>query len=277
MPPFVLTVLKIVFLALLYFFVYRAFRLVVVGPARNRRGAAPAPAGPAKPGRERRSLLASWCCWTSKGTGRGPCPLDGLRCNIGRAEACQVQLPRHLRVDLPCPDLQPGRRVVRGGSGLDERDLPQPAPGDRAHRGARRRPGAGRQDHDGASPMRIRVGGPFGRGSRPTAQRGLLPGRAAPVRRGRRHGRAPGRGRGLLDALQALSGSDRARAVAGGPGGGRSRRPTGASWSAGEADRDLRGMGTTLTALRDRGGNGPTSPTSATLGPTCCARARCSS
>ena len=48
MPPFVLTVLKVLFLALLYFFVYRALHAAVVGlrggPAR---GPSPSPRGSA--------------------------------------------------------------------------------------------------------------------------------------------------------------------------------------------------------------------------------------
>jgi pSer/pThr/pTyr-binding forkhead associated (FHA) protein len=103
-PPFVLTVLKVVFLALLYFFIWRAIRSVMVevrtAPARARargetRGHAGNPTrqskatagrggGKAKPPR---SVVV-----TEDGVGKGRSyPLNG-QLQIGRAEACQIQL-----------------------------------------------------------------------------------------------------------------------------------------------------------------------------------------
>ena len=91
MPPFVLTVLKFVFLALLYFFVYRAIRSVVL----DLRSAQPSR------GREARPASAP------KGTGRkAPRSLQVLdehggklesrrldgTIHVGRADACQIQL-----------------------------------------------------------------------------------------------------------------------------------------------------------------------------------------
>lgn len=92
MPPFVLTVLKIVFLALLYFFIYRAMRSVVQDLR---------PAGrTSQPGR---AQVAS----RAKGGGKAPrsvvvidergAKLETVRLNgtlqVGRAEACQVRVP----------------------------------------------------------------------------------------------------------------------------------------------------------------------------------------
>jgi FHA domain-containing protein len=95
-PPFVLTVLKVVFLALLYFFVYRAIHSAYVDlrAARPRQAGAPAaprarapepPSGRA--GRPPRSLVVM----DERGSKLGAHALDG-QLQIGRAEACQVQL-----------------------------------------------------------------------------------------------------------------------------------------------------------------------------------------
>jgi pSer/pThr/pTyr-binding forkhead associated (FHA) protein len=92
--PFVLTVLKIVFLALLYFFVYRAIRSVVVdlgGPQARRElrqaQGQPRPASAARQGRPPRSVTVF---------GDNGEKLDTLRLTgqiqIGRAEACQIKL-----------------------------------------------------------------------------------------------------------------------------------------------------------------------------------------
>jgi hypothetical protein len=93
-PPFVLTVLKIVFLALLYFFVYRAVRSVVVdlrGPQARREGrsqqSAPRPTVPGRKGRPPKSITV---------VGDNGNKLDTVRLSgqvqIGRAEACQIKL-----------------------------------------------------------------------------------------------------------------------------------------------------------------------------------------
>jgi pSer/pThr/pTyr-binding forkhead associated (FHA) protein len=90
-PPFVLTVLKVVFLALLYFFIYRAMRSVVV----DLRPVGRAPSG--------RTQSAS----KPKGGSKAPrtlvvldergSKLETIRLNgtlqVGRADACQIRLP----------------------------------------------------------------------------------------------------------------------------------------------------------------------------------------
>ncbi len=92
MPVFVLTVLKVVFLALLYFFVYRALHAVVVdlrAPA-----AATAPAGtvsaPKSRGRSDRPPR-TLVVMDERGDKVQSVTLDG-NLQIGRAEACQVRL-----------------------------------------------------------------------------------------------------------------------------------------------------------------------------------------
>ena len=96
MPPFVLTVLKIVFLALLYFFIYRAIRSAVVDlrtPARATAGAGPGrsrakeSARPAQKGKPPRTVVVI----DDKGAKVGTPQLDG-QLQIGRAEACQIRL-----------------------------------------------------------------------------------------------------------------------------------------------------------------------------------------
>jgi len=91
-PPFVLTVLKVVFLVLLYFFIYRAIRSVVADLR---------PVGRPSAGRERPPSK-------TKGKGGGKAPrsvvvldergsrvesvrLDGTL-QVGRADACQLRL-----------------------------------------------------------------------------------------------------------------------------------------------------------------------------------------
>jgi FHA domain len=94
-PPFVLTVLKIVFLALLYFFVYRAIRAVVVDIRASRgRGASeghrsPQPSAPPRSARSRRPR--SLVVMDERGGKTGTYRLDG-NLQIGRADACQIQL-----------------------------------------------------------------------------------------------------------------------------------------------------------------------------------------
>jgi hypothetical protein len=89
-PPFVLTVLKVVFLALLYFFIYRAFRSVVVDLRPVSRGPAgrDKPPGKAKAGRKApRSVVVL----DDRGEKVDSMRLDGTL-QVGRAEACQVRL-----------------------------------------------------------------------------------------------------------------------------------------------------------------------------------------
>jgi pSer/pThr/pTyr-binding forkhead associated (FHA) protein len=92
-PPFVLTVLKIVFLAFLYFFVYRALHSVVV----DLRGVAARPAGGGGRGtataKIRSGSRAPRSVQVVDETGkRGrTVPLDGP-IQIGRADACQISL-----------------------------------------------------------------------------------------------------------------------------------------------------------------------------------------
>jgi pSer/pThr/pTyr-binding forkhead associated (FHA) protein len=89
-PPFVLTVLKIVFLALLYFFIYRAIRSVVV----ELRPPGRAPAGrdrPAAKSKGGRKAPRSVVILDDHGAKVDSRRLDGVL-QVGRAEACQVRL-----------------------------------------------------------------------------------------------------------------------------------------------------------------------------------------
>jgi len=94
--PFVLAVLKYAFLALLYFFVFRAIRSVALDVSGRRRGAGtqtaagPAPARAPKPGKPGRSPGAV-VVRAENGKKAGTYSLkDQLQ--IGRAEACHVRL-----------------------------------------------------------------------------------------------------------------------------------------------------------------------------------------
>jgi pSer/pThr/pTyr-binding forkhead associated (FHA) protein len=91
LPAFVLTVLKILFLALLYFFVYRSLHAVVVDvrPPAPAPGPAPAtaPRARGKGDRPPRSLVVL----DDRGNKVKTVSLDG-NLQIGRAEACQVRL-----------------------------------------------------------------------------------------------------------------------------------------------------------------------------------------
>jgi pSer/pThr/pTyr-binding forkhead associated (FHA) protein len=93
-PPFVLTVLKVVFLALLYFFVYRAIRSVVVdlrgGPHRREQRGQSAPPKAAREGRKGKAPSAL-VVLSGNGKKVDTIPLSG-QVQIGRADACQVQL-----------------------------------------------------------------------------------------------------------------------------------------------------------------------------------------
>ena len=91
MPAFVLTVLKVLFLALLYFFVYRSLHAVVVDLRSPAPGPGPAPAmvprGRAKGDKPPRSLVVL----DDRGNKVKTVSLEG-NLQIGRAEACQVRL-----------------------------------------------------------------------------------------------------------------------------------------------------------------------------------------
>jgi FHA domain len=97
MPPFVLTVLKIAFLAILYFFVYRSVHAVASDMLASGRaspraeGRSQPPLGragkPAGKGRPPRSLTVV----DAKGAKGGTYRLDG-NIQIGRSDACQIKL-----------------------------------------------------------------------------------------------------------------------------------------------------------------------------------------
>jgi FHA domain len=96
-PPFVLDVLKFAFLALLYFFVYRALRSVAVDLADGARGRATRTESTTAPQREARR---------SRGHGKPPRKVlivdhEGMKgstirlqepLQVGRADACQIRL-----------------------------------------------------------------------------------------------------------------------------------------------------------------------------------------
>lgn len=91
MPPFVLTVLKIVFLALLYFFIYRAIRSVIVDlrpPTRAQTGRAQPAIKSKGGGKAPRSVVVV----DESGSKVETLRLDGTL-QVGRAEACQIRLP----------------------------------------------------------------------------------------------------------------------------------------------------------------------------------------
>ncbi len=95
MPPFVLTVLKVVFLALLYFFVYRAIRAVVVdlrGP-QSWRAEPPRQRGAQQPRqqRERKKEPRTVVVLAEQGNRLASVPLQG-NLQVGRADACQIKL-----------------------------------------------------------------------------------------------------------------------------------------------------------------------------------------
>jgi hypothetical protein len=91
LPPIVLTVLKVAFLALLYFFVYRTLRTVVVELRQPgvRAVSAPQPAAGGRPRGDRppKSVVVL----NESGRKMDSVPLDG-NIQIGRAEACQIRL-----------------------------------------------------------------------------------------------------------------------------------------------------------------------------------------
>ena len=91
MPPFVLTVLKIVLLVLLYFFVWRAVRAVTVdlygGRERRTRPAQPKQRQPRRP---RRGAPSKVVVLDEKGAKVGTHRLTGTL-QIGRAPSCQIR------------------------------------------------------------------------------------------------------------------------------------------------------------------------------------------
>jgi pSer/pThr/pTyr-binding forkhead associated (FHA) protein len=93
-PPFVLTVLKFLFLALLYFFVYRAIRSVAVDLRTAQPASAPARRGKPR-GRGAKGAKAKpprSIAVLGEGGRRGETvPLDGT-IQIGRGEACQIRV-----------------------------------------------------------------------------------------------------------------------------------------------------------------------------------------
>jgi pSer/pThr/pTyr-binding forkhead associated (FHA) protein len=91
-PPFVLTVLKVVFLALLYFFIYRAIRSVVVDLRPTGRVQASREKAPTKPkakggGKAPRNVVVL----DERGSKLDSVRLDGTL-QVGRADACQLRL-----------------------------------------------------------------------------------------------------------------------------------------------------------------------------------------
>lgn len=99
MPPAAVTILKFVFLALLYLFVYRALRSVVVdvraaAPPRRRSGAGRSAAPPTVDGRSsrRRSKPPRRVVVVDEtGAKAGTFALEGPL-QVGRAEACHIRL-----------------------------------------------------------------------------------------------------------------------------------------------------------------------------------------
>jgi len=92
-PPFVLTVLKVVFLALLYFFIWRAVRSTVLdvrGVAAARTGARPGRAEVAA--RPSKKPPRAVVVMDEKGTKLGTHTLSDGQLQVGRADACQVRL-----------------------------------------------------------------------------------------------------------------------------------------------------------------------------------------
>lgn len=91
MPPLVLTILKVVFIALLYLFIARAVRVIyldLVGPRVPRASAKPAASAPA---RKRRGQPKSVVVTDGDGAAR-TYPIAEEPLSIGRAEACQIVL-----------------------------------------------------------------------------------------------------------------------------------------------------------------------------------------
>lgn len=99
MPAFVLTVLKAVFLALLYFFVYRAIRSVVIdlrgprqSPRREESRATRAPAGQPRRSRTRGRRPQSIVVLNGHGGKPASYRLEGPL-QVGRSDACGLVVP----------------------------------------------------------------------------------------------------------------------------------------------------------------------------------------
>ena len=93
MPPFVLTVLQILFLVLLYFFIYRAIRSVTADlRARSQSAAAPRSARSEAPRAAKARPPRTLVLLNEKGGKAGSYQLDGEQLQIGRADACQIKL-----------------------------------------------------------------------------------------------------------------------------------------------------------------------------------------
>lgn len=92
MPEFVLTVLKVVFLVLLYFFVYRAMRAVVLDlrGRESARSEARTPT-PSRSRQARGKLPRSLVLLDERGGKLDTVSLNGTL-QIGRADACQVRV-----------------------------------------------------------------------------------------------------------------------------------------------------------------------------------------
>jgi pSer/pThr/pTyr-binding forkhead associated (FHA) protein len=90
-PPFVLTVLKVLFLALLYFFVYRALHAVVVDLRAPAPGPAPSPAATPRARGKGERPPRNLVILDERGSKVKTVPLTG-NLQIGRAEACQIRL-----------------------------------------------------------------------------------------------------------------------------------------------------------------------------------------
>jgi hypothetical protein len=94
MSPFVLLVLKAAFLALLYFFIFRAVRAVVVdlrATPRRARGAETKPARAARPVRRGGKAPTVVVVRGENGRKAGSHKLAGTAVQIGRAEACHIR------------------------------------------------------------------------------------------------------------------------------------------------------------------------------------------
>ncbi len=89
---FILTILKIVLLALLYLFVYRAVRTVVrdlYGPRRARPAARPAP--PPRPARPARKVPTKLVVMNDRGSRVATHRLAGEAVQIGRGPSCDIR------------------------------------------------------------------------------------------------------------------------------------------------------------------------------------------
>ena len=95
MPAFALTVLKYAFLALLYFFVYRAVRWAALdlsaAPGRTARRAEPRQVAPSRPARPSGKAPRTVVVTDERGTKLETRRLDG-QVHIGRGDSCEVRV-----------------------------------------------------------------------------------------------------------------------------------------------------------------------------------------